>query len=257
MGNRDRLRPADLKIVAQTLAWNDATAGEQYLAQLPSEARFAWIQGLAQGRVQTDPRAAAAWVERLRQDPAYASAAVTVAQGLARVDAPAAGELIAGIDNLSASDAQTLGMASYNIGTAWARTNPLAAAEWARDLHVDEWRSAGLRAVIGTWAESDSSAAKRWTLRLPAGALRDGALGSLLAMNTKSEPDAELLRAFSSDEARQQALLGAVFRLAQRDTDAARSISQRLSGQQREQADQAIARAEGELRGVGPVFFSN
>jgi hypothetical protein len=257
MSNRDRLRPADFKIVAQTLAWNDSTAGEQYLAQLPSEARFAWIQGLAQGRVQSDPRAAAAWVERLRQDPAYASAAVTVAQGLTRLDPPAAGELIAGIDNLSATDAQALGPAAYNIGTTWARTNPLAAAEWARGLHVDEWRSSGLRSVVGTWAESDSSAAKRWTLRMPTGPLRDEVLGSLLAASTKSEPDPELLRAYSSDEARQQGLLGVVFRLTQRDLDAARSVSQRLSGQQRQQADQAIARAEGERRGVGPVFFSN
>ena len=257
MGNSDRLRPEDLKIVAQTLAWNDVTAGEQYLAQLPSEARFAWIQGLAQGRVQNDPRAAAAWVERLRQDPAYASAAVTVAQGLARLDAPAAGKLIAGIENLSASDAQALGPAPSNIGTTWARTNPLAAAEWARDLRVEEWRSTGVRSVVGTWAESDSSAAKSWALRLPAGSLRDGALGSLLAASTKSEPDAELLRAYSSDEARQQGLLGVVFRLTQRDLDAARSVSHRLSGQQREQADQAIARTEGQRRGVSPVFFSN
>jgi hypothetical protein len=240
------------------LGSSDSAAGEQYLAQLPIEARFAWIQGLAEGRSRADPRAAVAWVERLRQDPAYVAAVASVAQGLARVDPQAAGDLLARIDNVSASDAQILSMAAYNIGTAWAHTDPRAAADWARDLRADAWRSGGLGPIIGVWAETDYSAAQSWTLRLPAGSLRDAALGQLLAVSTRGEPDAALLRAFSNDEVRQNALLSAVSRVAQHDPDAARSMSQRyLTGPQRQQAEQMIAGAENQRRTSGLVYFSN
>jgi hypothetical protein len=258
MSHSDRLPPVAFRQVAMNLGSNDITAGEQYLAQLPSEARFAWIQGLAEGRSRADPRAAVAWVQRLRQDPAYVAAAASVAQGLARVDPQAAGDLLAGIDNVSASDAQTLSMAAWNIGSAWARTDPRAAADWARDLRTDAWRSGSLGPIVAVWAESDYSAAHSWTLRLPSGVTRDAALGSLLAVSTNNEPDAALLRAFSSDETRQNALLGAVARIAQRDPETARSMSQRyLSGPQRQQAEQMIAGAESQRRTGGLMFFSN
>ncbi len=258
MSHSDRLPPVAFRQVAMNLASNDSTAGEQYLAQLPSEARFAWIQGLAEGRSQADPRAAVAWVQRLRQDPAYVAAAASVAQGLARVDPQAAGDLLAGIDNVSASDAQTLSMAAWNIGSAWARTDPHAAADWARDLRTDAWRSGSLGPIVATWAESDYSAAHSWTLRLPSGVTRDVALASLLTVSTENEPSAALLRAFSSDETRQNALLGAVGHIAQRDPEAARSMSQRyLSGLQRQQAEQMIAGAENQRRTGGLMFFSN
>ena len=258
MSHSDRMPPAAFRQAAMYMAFNDSAQGEQILAQLPSEARLAWIQGLAQGRVSADPRTAATWVERFRHDPAYTGAAATVAQGLARVDPPAAGELLAGLDNLTAADAQALGAAAYNIGGSWARTNPRAAAEWARDLHTESWRSSGLGSIITIWAESDSSAAKSWTLRLPEGAVRDSALNSLVAATTKSELDAALLRAFSSDETRQRALLRAVSNLAYRDLDAARSLSQRyLTGQQHQQAEDTITQAESQRRGISPVFFSN
>ncbi len=258
MSHSDRMPPVAFRQAAMYMAFNDSAQGEQILAQLPSEARLAWIQGLAQGRVSADPRTAAAWVERFRHDPAYTGAAATVAQGLARIDPPAAGELLAGIDNLTAADAQSLGAAAYNIGGSWARTNPRAAADWARDLPNESWRSSGLGSIITIWAESDSSAAKSWTLRLPEGAVRDSALNSLVAATTKSEPDAALLRAFSSDETRQRALLRAVSNLAYRDLDAARSLSQRyLTGQQHQQAEDTITQAESQRRGISPVFFSN
>src|SRR5262249_28099773 len=43
----DRLGPLALKQAAMFLAFNDSTGGEQFLPQLPSEARTSWIQGLA------------------------------------------------------------------------------------------------------------------------------------------------------------------------------------------------------------------
>jgi hypothetical protein len=258
MSHSDRLPPVAFRQVAMNLGSNDSSAGEQYLAQLPSEARFAWIQGLAEGRAQADPRAAVAWVERLRNDPAYVAAAASVAQGLARIDPQAAGDLLARIDNISASDAQALSMAAYNIGATWARTNPRAAADWARDLRADAWRYGGLPPIIAAWAESDYSAAHSWTMQLPAGKTRDGALGSLLIVSTNDEPDAALLRAFSSDETRQNSLLGAVGRVAQRNPDAARTMSQRyLTGPPRQQAEQMIASIENQRRTGGMMFFSN
>ena len=72
--------------VGASVARNDLAAAEQYLARVPRQARFAWIQGMSQSYAQTDPSAAAAWVEQFRTEPAYPTAVDIIAQGPARLD---------------------------------------------------------------------------------------------------------------------------------------------------------------------------
>ena len=65
-------------------------------------------------------------------------------------------------------------------------------------------------------------------MSLPNGTARDRALGSIIAVTASNEtPDGRLLGAFSSDQAREQALPAAVFAIAQRDRAQAQAFMER------------------------------
>ena len=117
-----------------------------------------------------------------------------------------------------------------------------------------------LRAATEIWASNDYAAARSWTLRLPSGAMRDAALGPLLAAERSDGPDPLVVQAFSAEPARQSAMLGAVYRLAQRDPEEARALIERhiTLPEQRKQAERAVQEMERrQLGSASPVFFSN
>jgi hypothetical protein len=215
---------------------------------------------MAQSYAQTDPSAAAAWVEQYRTETAYPTAVAQIAQSLARFDAPAAAAVLDRLDASDMADPQQFWGASRSIGMAWARTDPPAAADWARRVSTDGQRSMALGAVTEVWAGNDYAAARSWTLRLPVGQPRDSALGALLAnARTTSDLDTNLLGAFSTEAARQNSTLNAVYRIAQRSPTDARLIAERhlTSPEQCQQAERGIAQVERELSGGQPIFFSD
>lgn len=257
--NAERVPPAAFSTLGANLARTDLSAAEQYLARVPTPGRTAWIQGMAQSYAQTDPSAAAAWVEQFRTDPAYPVAVAHVAQSLARLD-PIAAASVLDRSRDSAMDLQTMWSAGRGVAMAWARTDAPAAAEWARRFAGDdEQRTLPLSAATEVWAGNDYASARGWALRLPAGPPRDAALGSLLLIpRGNGELDTSLLPAFSTDEVRQNAVLGAIYRVARRNPDDARRVAERhlTSPERREQAERTIAQMERE-RTSGPTFFAS
>jgi len=258
--NGERLPPAVFSSVSSMMARNDLAAAEQYLARVPIPARRAWIQGMAESYAQRDPGAAAAWIEQYRTESAYPTAVAVVARSLAQIDPPAAAAVLDRLDAASMGDAQVARNASYNIATAWARTDAPAAAEWARRFATDQERSMALSAVAGVWGGNDYVAARSWALRLPSGSARDAALGALLARTrTSAELDTALLPAFSTDTARQGAIVSAIYRIAQRNAADARLLAERhlTLPEQRQQAERGIDQIEREAAGGPTLFFSN
>ena len=261
MTSGERVPPAAFVGLARHIGQRDPVAAEQYLTQVPKEARSAWIQGFAQGSSQADPRAAAVWLERYRSEAAYPGAAGIVAQALARIDAPAAAQLLDNIEITNESDPMALSSAAHGVATAWARTDPTAAADWARRFATEESGQMALRGATEIWASNDYAAARSWTLRLPSGTIRDAALGPLLAVERSDGPDPLVVQAFSAEPARQTAMLGAVYRVARRDPADARALIERhiTLPEQRKQAERAVDDIERrqQLGSASAVFFSN
>ncbi len=257
--NGERIPPAAFTNVSAAVARNDLATAEQYLARVPARARLAWIQGMAQTYAQTDPSAAAVWVEQFRAEPAYATATTVIAQSLARLDPPAAAAMLDRIDS-SAMDPQSLAPATRSIGMTWARKDAPAAAEWARRLAIDERGSMAARSVTEIWAGNDRAAARSWALRLPAGSARDAALGTLLATaHASAELDMTLLPAFSSDDSRQSAMMSAIYRIAQSDAADARLLAERhlTTPERRQQVERMVGQIERQRTGAPPIFFSD
>jgi hypothetical protein len=104
-------------------------------------------------------------------------------------------------------------------------TDPYAAADWALDLNEAEARSNALTGIAGAWASYDTRAARNWVLTMPTGTSRDAALTGAVQMIGRAESlDQGLLGAFSSDRAREQAIMRAIPSVAQRDVDEARRL---------------------------------
>ncbi|HET8699848.1 MAG TPA: hypothetical protein VFO94_20365, partial [Gammaproteobacteria bacterium] len=243
VANAARVPRGTFQTVGRYLALNDPAGAERRLAQLPNEDRNAWLQGMAQGYAQSDPKAAVAWVDRLRNDPAYPTVASTIAQSLARSDPQAGAALLDSVGNRGGAATQALTAAASSVAAAWARTSPLAAAEWARGF-ADKNQVQMLGAVVQTWAGSDDAAARAWTLQLPAGEARDAALRPLLS-SAGASVDTSLLPFFSGDAARQQAVLNAATQLVRRDPEGARALVDRYvtRPELRTQADRMLETA--------------
>jgi hypothetical protein len=246
MRNGDRVPATAFQGVAVYLGQNDLAAAERYFTQIPSTARSAWLQGVAQGFAQIDPSAAAAWIDQFRSEPGYGTAAGAIAQRLASLDAPAAARLLDTLSDQPAG-ASMIQIAASQVANRWAADDPLAAAEWARRLASDEARRSALAGVAQTWAANDFDAARDWAVRLPSGSIRDTALGPLLAAGaTKGPLNAALLNAFSDDRAREQGVSQAIFAVAQRDpTEAQALIARHITDPaRRTQLERAVEQAK-------------
>lgn len=260
LANAERVPVAAFSTLSVSVARGDFATAEQYLARVPDRARTPWIQGMTQSYAQSDPSAAATWVEQFRNEAAYPVAVAQIAQSLARLDPPAAAAVLDRVEDWSELDSQQFWAASRSIGQAWARADAPAAADWARRLASDEQRPMALSAVTEVWAGNDYAAARSWTLRLPSGKHRDAALGALLgASRAPSDVDASLMSAFSSDEVRQNSVMNAVYRIAQRNPAEARLLVERHISlpEQRQRAERAIVQVERQVSGVQPMFFQD
>lgn len=256
LANAARVPPVAFQSAARFLTLDDPAAAEQRLAQIPAEGRTAWLQGMAQAYVQNDPAAGAAWVERFRGDPAFPVAAGAIAQGLARSDAPAAAALLDSIGQRGGPAAQTMAFAFNSVANSWARTNPAAAAEWARSFGADEMGAQTLSTVSQIWSGTDYAAARAWTLRLPSGAARDAALRPLLVTGGNNV-DTSLLASFSADATRQQAVMQAAMQIVGRDPKEARALVDRYVTRPdlREQANRNLdLSTAGRIAPFVPVF---
>jgi hypothetical protein len=210
--------------VGQQVAMRDPRNALAQSGQIPAVAREQWMQGVAQGYAQNDPQGAIDWLAQYRAEPWYARAATNAAMQLAQRDGPAAARFVDAIDTERfGPQAQQL---VTTIATSWANRDPAAAAEWAMDRGNPQERTNAIGSVVRAWSGQDAAAARQWTLRLPQGAMRDKALTTILqtTVSQGSGLDAGLLNAFTSDAARQQAVLQVAQGLAYNDLARARTV---------------------------------
>src|SRR5690606_11217710 len=100
-----------------------------------------------------------------------------------------------------------------------------AAAAWALERSRVLGRSEAMGNVVRTWANVDPDAASVWVMNLPYGDARDNVLSALIPSVAMSRPlDAQLLAAFNDSQARQQAVVQAMWAVAQRDPAEARAL---------------------------------
>lgn len=202
--------------VAQNLARNSPERAAGFTSQVPAAARDEWIVGVAQGYAQRDAEATLAWLGQYAGQPVYRQAALAVAQATANYD-------------------------------------PLRAAELLATADLDDQRAVGAAAMIAAnWAQRDASGARAWITSLPRGAARDGALSALVSTSGAVLPDPATLGLFSSDRAREQALLGVIVQIAQSDEPRARGLLDEYisDSTMRARAEQAIENRAGAGFGV-------
>jgi len=172
----------------------DPLAAMDYIDLVPEEMRPVWTHSVASRLAERDPPAALEWIESYRGQAEFPSLATAVASSLAQSNPAAALELVA--------------------------TLPLA-------QQVD-----ATRGVAQAWADTDALAARAWVESLPPGPNRDAAVPGLLApdwgrlMSGSPMPalDPTLLALFSSDAARQEAVVQIANMVGQRRPAAAQAL---------------------------------
>jgi hypothetical protein len=226
LGHGEQATPTLFQTVGHNFARRDAQSALAYSAQIPAAAREPWVHGVAQGYAETDPAGAVQWFNQFRGEAWYESGATALAMTVASHDGAAAAQLIdaAGLDESAPNTQQIIEM----IATNWANRDPAAASAWAVDRGSESQRVGAVRSTVGVWSFQNHEAARSWTLQRPPGAVRDSALAVLLTMApapATSSLDSGLLNAFSSETARQQAVLQTVQRIAYVDQQRARALA--------------------------------
>jgi hypothetical protein len=215
--NNSRMPKESFQAAARQLAETDPYLAAEYMSQVPVEARADWLQQVAHGLAKNDPAAAMNWVSQYQGEPGYNAALATIAAQSAQNDPVAAAR---SIDRNP--DASSAAVVARTADREWARRDPQSAAAWAARVGNEQVRRIAITNVARQWAYEDASGASQWVLTLPPGPTRDSALAAAVAGGAaQGVPDEELLRAFSSDMARQQAVVSAAYRLARIDRAAA------------------------------------
>jgi hypothetical protein len=240
LGNAARINAITFGELAQHAAVLDPVTAARATSRIPSDARPAWLEGIAQEYGRADPNGALAWIAQFEGQPGYDGAASELAQALSLHDAPAAARLLASVDD---TDRNPFRGATAAVGHYWAQQNPAAAAQWALGLDENRAREGAIGAVARQWGAVNAPAARSWAMSLPQGALRDTALSNVLyGIASETTPDGSLLGAFSSDDAREEAIRSVALHLAGRDRDEARVWIDTQIGdpQERERARRAL-----------------
>jgi hypothetical protein len=207
--------------VASHYAVVDPTQAGSYTARLPTELRGAWLRGIAATYAAHDPGAALDWVEQFRGSPEYDDAVAAVIQSAAQIDPALAARAV---ESIGKDDSRR--NAASTLAVNWAGRDPAAAATWAASLRDPLSQSAAVMSVAGLWASEDPAAAQAWVLAQPAGEVRDTGITMLLRASAGlGAPDASLLSALSSEQARLQVVRNTAVVIAQRDPEAARAFA--------------------------------
>ncbi len=191
--NFDRLDAGAVRSLAFQYAAGDAPQPFEMVARFPTELHAAWLDGAIAGLARHDPAGAARSLIQLSSPERHVET-------------------------------------TYIVVDEWARQDPAAAAAWVVELGSGQTQAATFQRVAEIWARDAPDAASRWVLDLPAGAARDSALdGYLLSMAGTGTLDTRVLARYSSDEARQRAVMRAIVEIGIHDPgQASRLIDQHL-----------------------------
>lgn len=219
LANSGEELPREAIMRAASRAGRDPDFAARFAERLQGENRSEWIENVASQTGQLDAVIALDWLEPFRTDPAYTRAVAKIIPQLAVVDGPRAARLIQVLDGR-----QWLG-ATWTVSRQWAKTDPVAAAQWADGL-PENARGPSIRAAVDEWHSYDSAGAERWALGLPRAALREEALRALVAAvaNDGQIPPQRMFDAFGTESARQNSILGAIGMLTMQNRKAAREL---------------------------------
>lgn len=206
--------------MARTFATRDGAAAAAYTDRLPPQLRSAWLAQVAGPYGRADPTNALRWLERYQGQAGYDVALRQMATQAAQTDARAAAAML----ERASPDVQF--GAAPTVASNWARNEPEAATRWAVTLTDPRARASALSTAAAAWASADVSAAESWALSLARGAARDDALAALLPRRAAvGDPvDGSVLAAFSSAEARQNAIMRVLPALRTRNPAEARRL---------------------------------
>jgi hypothetical protein len=210
LANDEAVDATMLRSAAQNLARQDPMGAAAIVNRLPEQHRAAWVIQVAGQYALADSTAAMTWLSQYQGQDFYEQALREAVMGTAQSEPRVAADLL-----LQAGSEIQRGAAS-SVASSYARTEPRAAATWASNLADPVARSAAIVSAVGVWASTDQQGARNWTMSLRSGETRDQALSNLVQRSASGgDFDTDLLRAFSSDDARQQALVSAISMLSQ------------------------------------------
>jgi len=240
------------RVAAAYAAQHDVDAAAAYTFRIPDAARPAWLSQVATAYAARDPMGAARWIEQFRGLRGYEEAIAAAAPSLAAQNPAAAAELLSRVD---ASSPFLLG-AVMSVAASWTAQDPAAAAAWAAGL-ADAARQSALPSVVSMWAQQAPQDARGFVMSLPRGEDRDRILHSLIATTSRTGTDVDpaLLNAFSSDVARQHAVIQAAVLKASDDPAAARALvnAHVTDPRLRTQAEEMLTRVPEMLPRVAPL----
>ena len=230
--NADRLNPRAIEGLATALANENAELAKQAAARLPLDLQEGWIRIVAGQLAQVDIEGTLQWLAGNQGQPYYEGAVYTaLMQHVAGVRG-GGGDPRSIAAFVERQSPQLRANSAPLVGYLWAGTDPRAAAQWAERVDFDsanENRRLGLFAnVAGQWAMSDPDGARDWVLGMPPGEGRDQVLGALLRTTVDTgRIDMSAVDSYSSDERRQQSLLGMMPALGARNPELGRSLIER------------------------------
>ena len=225
---------------AQVLARVDPVAAAGYVTRIPAEYRSAWITQVAGPYGLQDLNGALAWIAQFQGQDVYQSALRQAVVASAQVDARNAAQV------LSRSSGEVQLGASAQVAQALAQQDPRAAVRWAVSLSEPRAQRNAISASISVWAARDLSSARNFTLGMERGESRDQALSVMVSrLGQSGEFDRSLYDAFSSDNARQEALITAIPMIARTDREQADDLLRLVtSGNSRSRIEQQISALE-------------
>ncbi|MDX1571253.1 MAG: hypothetical protein R3200_12285, partial [Xanthomonadales bacterium] len=223
--------------IAYQIARMDLDAAMAYTSAIRGPARERWIGAIVESFSQTNPYAAAEWVEQYAGEAGFGQWMGTIAGHLAREDPRNALRLIEAIESPDHYQ-----QARQAIAQQWASFDPAAAARWLGDGSVDEDASL-FQSVAGSWHQYDPAGAVDWVMGLEAGRSRDAAIQSILGTGYV-DPDRfdRLVEAISSEQGRIQAIQSRFHQLIRHDPEGAATFlaAAHLPEQQRQQLQQML-----------------
>src|SRR5258708_29387346 len=133
-----------------------------------------------------DPIGAGVWVAELPEGPQKTVVLSTIAVAWAEREPQTAAYLIKALE---LPDMEAMNKAAISVVSAWAMTDPSAAARWVETFPVGQIREYAMENVAFQWMQSDPAAFMAWVQRLPETADRDSAINAGVGTLVESEPD--------------------------------------------------------------------
>ena len=178
-GLSGRDKSGALVSVLGEMAAKDPAEAASVASGLEGDDRNRAYSEIAEKWALSDYSSAEAWISTLTGEDKQDAMAAAIGV-LAKSDAVGASSKVAGMAEGGEKE-----RAIRDVGSAWARENPAAAAAWVAS---QESGGDGMRNVMATWAGQDAPAALSFIESQPQGAIRDSATQAYLWTNRDMAP---------------------------------------------------------------------